>query len=127
MSDGLYKVILGRHMELLRVQAAEPKLSSISFWNYDCSYVEADVDELLEAIGGESHFEDHGWVATPVGFAPPEFEERRVELDRMVLDAQSVWWTCHPRNVDMEVSTERIAVARIIELFEELVRGQPQG
>lgn len=109
--------IFRRHDVLQRLLRKDGTLQTVSFLDHGCQYAEADVDGLIATIGEMDAFEDRGWAVVPEGFALPVFKYQPIETARMDLDATSVWWSCCPRDGDVDVITERVAVVALKELY----------
>jgi hypothetical protein len=113
----LVDTIVRRHDALQRLLREDETLQTVSFLDHECQYAEADVDYLVATIGQRDAFEDRGWAIAPEGFALPVFKYQPIETARMELDATSVWWSCCPKDGDVDVITERVAVVAFKELY----------
>jgi hypothetical protein len=117
LTDDVFDAVFRRHELFKGLKRKDSELRTISFQDDWCTYIAADVDDLVGKIGRTDVFDDQGWAIAPEGFALPEFEVQRIETARMELDATSVWWSCIPRYAEVDVMTERVAVVRLKELY----------
>ncbi len=109
--------IFRRHDALQRLLRSDGTLQTVSFLDHDCQYAEADVDDLIATIGQTDSFDERGWAIAPEGSALPVFKYQPIETARMELDATSVWWSCCPRDGDVDLISERVAVVAFKELY----------